>query len=94
MHVIGSPIALFNQSRIRVKILTAVQISELPSNIAIARISLLFLLVSIVLVNCLVSSLFMARQYREINQQAENNKNLLSAYMTKYINDIHNISKA
>ncbi|GLC82248.1 sensor histidine kinase [Lacrimispora brassicae] len=51
-------------------------------------------LVPMVLVNCIVSYLFIARQYREINQQAENNKKLISAYMTKYINDIDNITKA
>ena len=43
------------------------------------------------LVNCIVSYLFSARQYREINQQAENNLKLISAYMSKYINDIDNI---
>lgn len=46
------------------------------------------------LVNCIVSYLFSARQYREINQQAENNLKLISAYMSKYINDIDNITKA
>lgn len=51
-------------------------------------------LIPMALVNCIVSYLFSARQYREINQQAENNLKLISAYMSKYINDIDNITKA
>lgn len=51
-------------------------------------------LVPMALVNCIVSYLFSSRQYREINQQAENNMKLISAYMSKYMNDIDNISKA
>ena len=47
-----------------------------------------------ILVSCLVSYLFSSRQYREINNQAVNNMKLISAYITKYINDIDNITKA
>ncbi len=51
-------------------------------------------LLPMVLVSCLVSYLFSSRQYREIHHQATNNMKLISAYITKYINDIDNISKA
>lgn len=51
-------------------------------------------LLPMVLVSCLVSYLFGSRQYREIHHQADNNMKLISAYITKYINDIDNISKA
>lgn len=51
-------------------------------------------LIPMILVNCVVSYLFISKQYREINRQAENNMKLIAAYMTKYINDIDNISKA
>lgn len=52
------------------------------------------LLLPMILVSCLVSYLFGNRQYREINNQAVNNMKLISAYITKYINDIDNITKA
>lgn len=55
---------------------------------------LISFLLPMVLVSCLVSYLFSSSQYREINNQAVNNMKLISAYITKYINDIDNISKA
>lgn len=51
-------------------------------------------LLPMALVSCLVSYLFGSRQYREINTQALDNMKLISAYITKYINDIDNITKA
>lgn len=51
-------------------------------------------LLPMVLVSCLVSYFFSSRQYREINNQAVNNMKLISAYITKYINDVDNITKA
>ena len=51
-------------------------------------------LLPMVLVSCLVSYLFASRQYREINRQAADNLKLISAYITKYISDIDNITKA
>lgn len=51
-------------------------------------------LLPMILVSVLVSYLFSARQYREINNQADNNLKLISAYITKYINDIDNITRA
>lgn len=51
-------------------------------------------LLPMVLVSSLVSYLFASRQYREINRQAVNNLKLISAYITKYINDVDNITKA
>lgn len=55
---------------------------------------LISFLLPMVLVSCLVSYLFSSSQYREINNQAVNNLKLISAYITKYINDIDNITKA
>ena len=44
-------------------------------------------LLPIVVVSFLVS-------YQEIRSRAENNTKLISAYMTKYLNDIDNLTKA
>lgn len=51
-------------------------------------------LIPTVLVSILVSFLFGQKQYKEIRSQAVNNMKLISAYITKYINDIDNITKA
>lgn len=51
-------------------------------------------LLPMVFVSCLVSYLFASRQYREINRQAADNLKLISAYITKYISDVDNITKA
>lgn len=51
-------------------------------------------LLPMVFINALVSYLYGSRQYREINTQAVNNMKLISAYISKYINDIDNITKA
>lgn len=51
-------------------------------------------LLPIVAVSFLVAYLFGRYQYQEIRSRAENNTKLISAYMTKYINDIDNLTKA
>ena len=51
-------------------------------------------LLPIVVVSFLVSYLFGTYQYQEIRSRAENNTKLISAYMTKYLNDIDNLTKA
>ncbi len=51
-------------------------------------------LLPIVAVSFLVAYLFGSYQYQEIRSRAENNTKLISAYMTKYLNDIDNLTKA
>ena len=51
-------------------------------------------LIPMLLISGLISYIFSSRQYREINNQAVNNMKLIAAYVTKYINDIDNITKA
>ena len=51
-------------------------------------------LLPIVAVSFLVSYLFGTYQYQEIRNRAANNTKLISAYMTKYLNDIDNLTKA
>lgn len=55
---------------------------------------LLSCLLPIVAVSFLVAYLFGSYQYQEIRSRAENNAKLISAYMTKYLNDIDNLTKA
>ena len=51
-------------------------------------------LLPMALVNGLVSYLFSSRQQQEIHRQTANNTTLITAYISKYIGDIDNITKA
>lgn len=51
-------------------------------------------LIPMTLICIFLSYLFSSYQTREIQEQAANNTKLISAYLTRYINDIDNIMKS